>query len=388
MFCELTGKRLLLLQGPAGPFFYRLAKHLRSRGCQITKVNFNAGEDLYYRGREVVAYTGPAEAWPDFFEDLATQRQIEGVVVFGDCRPLHAAAIERARLLGVAVYVFEEGYLRPDFVTLERNGVNGYSNLPKDPEFYRAISPQQLPPTKPVPHAFAKSAIHTICYATTAALFASRYPHYRHHRDIRPLHQARLWVTSGVRRVLHGLRDRAFEKELETGSLPPFFFVPLQVHLDSQMRHCRFESIEDFIREVVSSFAEHAPDDTCLVLKHHPMDRAYRDYTELIRDLGEQLRLGERLRYVDVIPLPATLRAALGTVVINSTLGLSSIHHGTPVKCLGNAVYDIPGLTFQGSLDDFFRNPGSVDRALYQRFRYFLRLQNQINGSVWSDLHL
>ena len=388
VFRELTGKRLLLLQGPAGPFFRRLADHLRSRGCQVTKVNFNAGEDLYYRGREVVHFTGSADAWPDFFESLTKEKVIEGVVVFGDCRPLHRAAIERARSLGLAVYVFEEGYLRPDFVTIERNGVNGYSELPKDPEFYRALSPTKLPPTKPVPHAFVKSAVHTICYAATAALFASRYPNYRHHRDIRPLHQARLWAESSVRRVINTVRDRAFEKELESGSLPPFFFVPLQVHLDSQMRHCRFESIEAFISEVVTSFAKYAPDDTSLVLKHHPMDRAYRDYGECIRSLRDRFALGERLLYVDVIPLPATLRAALGTVVINSTLGLSSIHHGTPVKCLGSAVYDMPGLTYQGSLDDFFKDPGSVDRSLYQRFRYFLRLQNQINGSVWSDLHL
>jgi capsule polysaccharide modification protein KpsS len=386
VLAELAGKRVLMLQGPAGPFFRRVAGHLRARGSEIVKVNFNSGEDLYYPGPDVVRYRGTAEAWPDFFEELVQARRIEAVLLFGDCRPLHKAAIERARARGLAVFVFEEGYLRPDFVTLEQGGVNGHSSIPTDPEFYRRLSPKPLPAPVPVKHAFAKSAVHTICYAVTAAVLGRRYPNYRHHRDIRPLHQAALWARSGVRRVLHTLRDREIDDRLKSREPGPFFFVPLQVHLDSQMQHCAFESIEDFIAQVVSSFAAHAPADTVLLLKHHPMDRPYRDYTAVIDALRSRFGLGERLLYVDVITLPATLRAARGTVVINSTLGLSSIHHGTPVKCLGRAVYDIPGLTFQGPLDDFWKEPGEVDAALYERYRFWLRTHNQLNGSVWSDL--
>jgi len=40
-----VGKRLLFLQGPAGPFFRRVARRLTQRGCHVTKVNFNSGED-------------------------------------------------------------------------------------------------------------------------------------------------------------------------------------------------------------------------------------------------------------------------------------------------------------------------------------------------------
>jgi capsule polysaccharide modification protein KpsS len=90
---------------------------------------------------------------------------------------------------------------------------------------------------------------------------------------------------------------------------------------------------------------------------------------------------------VDVINLPAALRHARGTVVINSTVGLSSLMHGTPVKCLGRAVYDMPGLTHQGSLADFFAAPSEVDRELHRRFRQWLLENNQLNGSVWSRLY-
>jgi capsule polysaccharide modification protein KpsS len=375
-----------LLQGPAGPFFTRVARQLRAAGARVSKVNFNGGEDLYFRAPEV-RFRGALEAWPDFFETFAREQGVDGVVLFGDCRPLHRAAIERARRMGLEVFVFEEGYLRPNFVTLERGGVNGNSNIPRDPSKYLELAPRPEPPHQPIKHAFIKSALHTICYASAAAMLKSRYPHYRHHRDIRPLPQARLWWRGTVRRIVHTLRDRELGRRLETHALPPYFFVPLQVHLDSQLGHSRYATVSDFIREVVDAFAQHAPPDNFLLLKLHPMDRPYSDYSRDIEALRLEHGLGKRLLYADVINLPTALRGARGTVVINSTVGLSSLTHGTPVKCMGRAVYDMPGLTHQGSLADFFQAPSPVDRALYKRFRQWLLEQNQLNGSVWSGLH-
>ncbi|MES1186975.1 MAG: capsular biosynthesis protein [Myxococcales bacterium] len=383
---DLTGRRLLLLQGPAGPFFARVAGQLRAAGAQVTKVNFNGGEDLYFRGAGVVSFRRPLAEWPAFFEQLVRESGIDGVVLFGDCRPLHRAAIARADRLGVEVFVFEEGYLRPDFVTFERGGVNGHSSIPRDPSHFSGIEPAREERHQAVKHAFIKSALHTICYASATALSRQRYPHYQHHRDLRPLPQARLWFRGTVRRLLHTLRDRELAAQLERHELPPYFFVPLQVHLDSQLQHSRYANVSEFIREVVDTFAEHAPPDHVLLLKLHPMDRPYSDYSAEIEALRAKHRLGQRLLYADVINLPAALRGARGTVVINSTVGLSSLTHGTPVKCLGRAVYDLPGLTHQGSLAEFFTAPTPVDRALYKRFRQWLLEQNQLNGSVWSRL--
>lgn len=384
---ELRGRQLLLLQGPAGPFFARLSRQLRAAGAVVSKVNFNGGEDLYYREPGVVPYRGSLEAWPEFFESMVGERRIDGIVLFGDCRPLHRLAIERATKLGIEVFVFEEGYVRPDFVTLERGGVNGHSSMPREPSAYAKQKLRKEPPHKAVKHAFIKSALHTICYASATALLRDRYPLYRHHRDIRPLAQARLWWRGAVRRVVHTLRDRDVAARLERGDMPPYFFVPLQVHLDSQLSHSRYATINEFIREVVTSFAQHAPKECSLILKLHPMDRPYSDYSMDIEALRLEHGLGERLLYVDIINLPATLRHARGTVLINSTTGLSSLVHGTPVKCLGHAVYDMPGLTHQGSLAEFFAAPPEVDSELHKRFRLWLLENNQLNGSVWSRLY-
>lgn len=384
---DLSGRHLLLLQGPAGPFFARVARQFRAAGAQISKINFNGGEDLYYRGPGVVRYRGAREAFPAFFEQVVKDRGIDGVVLFGDCRPLHRLAIERARQLDVPVHVFEEGYLRPDFVTFERGGVNGHSLIPRNPEAFREIDPKPEAPHPKIKHAFLKSVIHTIFYACATALARSRYPLYQHHRDIRPFVQMGLWLRGAARRIAHTVRDRELTARIEARAMGPYFFVPLQVHLDSQLSHSRYATIDDFIREVVQEFAKHAPGDHALILKLHPMDRAYKDYSPIVNALTRELGLEHRLFYADIINLPAALRGARGTVVMNSTVGLSSLHHGTPVKCLGRAIYDVEGLTYHGSLAEFFRDPGVVDRTLYLRFRQWLIEHNQLSGSVWSRLN-
>ena len=44
---QFSGKRVLLLQGPVGPFFALLAQDLREAGAEVFKVNFNAGDCLF-----------------------------------------------------------------------------------------------------------------------------------------------------------------------------------------------------------------------------------------------------------------------------------------------------------------------------------------------------
>jgi capsule polysaccharide modification protein KpsS len=308
-------------------------------------------------------------------------------MLFGDCRPYHQAAIKRAKTLGIEVVVFEEGYLRPNHVTMEMGGVNGSSSIPRDPEFYRGISTTTLPKPHPVGNVMPQATFVTIVNSLACTLFGFRFPKYKHHRDVNTLRQCWFWGRGLFRKFRYKYRDRHVARQLTEQRLPPFFLVALQVHLDSQMNYCKYKSIEEFIVDVVTSFANSAPKDCILLVKHHPFDRPYRDYTKLIDELRRNFALGNRLIYVDVIPLPLALKNARGTVVINSTVGLSSVQYGTPTKCLGAAVYDMAGLTHQGSLEEFWQAPESVDRDLYLRYRHYLRTTNQLNGSVWTDIY-
>jgi len=55
-----------------------------------------------------------------FLEAKLSEWEITDIILFGDCRPVHAAAIAIAKRHQIPHYVFEEGYLRPNWITLER----------------------------------------------------------------------------------------------------------------------------------------------------------------------------------------------------------------------------------------------------------------------------
>lgn len=388
MRLEPPVERALLLQGPVGPFFRRLADDLRERGAHVTKVNFNAGDGLFYRGDDVISYRGRMQDWPARLREIVAEKKIDSIFLFGDCRPIHVPAVKLAKELGIAVWVFEEGYLRPNFVTVERGGVNGNSSLPKDPEFYRRKTAKLGPAPRPTPigNAFYHHALWTILHSWAVTLGFFLYPHYTHHRTVNTFYQFFCWWRGAMRKAWYGLTQKQVLRDLADKQryAGRYFLMPLQVHCDSQLSHSDYGSMEAFIDDVVEQFAAHAPKDTVLVVKHHPHDMPYKDYTRYLRRLGDRLGCRDRIVYIHGGHLPTLLKHTRGVVTMNSTFGTSALAHKVPVKVMGRAIYDIPGITSQRPLAEFFVAPGKVDRRLFSRFERWLREANQVNGSFYK----
>ena len=117
-------------------FFERLGQALIARGHAVHRVNFNGGDRAFWRLPGAVDFCGRPEEWPEFLDRLIVERAISDIILFGDCRPLHRAAIRVAEGRALRIHVVEEGYLRPDWITFEEGGVNGHSALPRDPGWY------------------------------------------------------------------------------------------------------------------------------------------------------------------------------------------------------------------------------------------------------------
>ncbi|EGV28518.1 Capsule polysaccharide biosynthesis protein [Thiorhodococcus drewsii AZ1] len=388
MLSAFSGKRVLLLQGPMGLFFWRLRQDLQDAGAQVLKINLCPGDRLFYPSH-ATAFRGTLDVWPDFLDNFIIEHDVDIIMLFGDCRHYHIGVPEIARRRQAQVYVFEEGYIRPDFITVERGGTNNFSSLPRDPDVYRAQIPHTITRTNPLPvkHAFSRAALFAILYALANALLGWRYPHYRHHRSLEPLSQAFYWIRSWVRKIWFRHREAGLARTLFGPLSGRFFLVPLQTHNDAQISvHSDYDSIEEFIGDVLCSFARQAAPDVHLVFKHHPLDRGYRDYGRVLKDMTLAFGLEGRVHYVHDVHLPTLLDKALGTIVINSTVGLSSLLHDTPVCVMGDPVYHMPGLTFHGRLDDFWSAPGKIDRELYLNFRAWLLAWNQANGNFYRRL--
>lgn len=386
-FRALADKRhTLLLQGPMGWFFHDLARVLLAQGRQVTKVHFNGGDALFWRLPGAVPYTGRHEALRAWLAELIRSRRIDAVALFGQMRPIHVVAREVAREMGVNVFVFEEGYLRPNYVTVERRGVNALSRLPRTASFYAQDHPDPIQPPAPTGQTLWRTALVAAAYGSAAALMRPRYRHAVHHRDLHPVREPARWLRGLGRQMLYRWTERGEQARLcAPDRSKRWFLVPLQVQGDSQVvHHSRFGGIEPFIVEVMESFARHAPDDHWLVIKHHPMDRPYTHHGRLIAAEAERLGLAGRVRYIHDQHLPTLLDHARGVVTINSTVGLQALHHRAPVITLGESVYGIPGLVHEGPLDDFWREPGVVNHELYRRFRNHLVAHTQLNASFYA----
>ncbi len=73
-----------------------------------------------------------------------------------------------------------------------------------------------------------------------------------------------------------------------------------------------------------------------------------------------------------------------GFVTVNSTAGLAAVQRGLPVKCCGKAIFDMEGLTFQGSLNSFWTSATPPDTATTSAFLGYLTRYSQINGALYA----
>ena len=381
-------RRTLMLQGPMSGFFSGLAALLQAHGHTITKVHFNGGDQLFWRRGGALRYNGGTAALGDWLRALMRERGIDALVLFGQMRPMHVAAREVARELCIEVFVFEEGYLRPHYVTVERRGVNALSLQPRLASFYREAPLHHDKPQVPEPtgQTFWGMAARAAAYGLATLLLQPWYARNRHHRSLNPVTETLRWLRGGARRLTRSWLERGeLERLCSAEHSKRWFLVPLQVHNDSQVRdHSRFASMEAFLEEVVASFKQHAPADALLAVKHHPMDRAYTHYAPLLRRLASEHGLGARLRYLHDQHLPTLLHHARGVITINSTVGLQALYHHVPVITLAASVYQIPGLVFEGELAQFWQDPGAVDVPLYERFRAHLVASTQLNASFYA----
>lgn len=380
-------RSFLFLQGVISPLFPRLADALAGRGHGVHRVNFCAGDALLWGRRPARRYRGARDGLPAFYGQVFEQARITDLVLFGDERPVHRPAIALARQRGITVHVFEEGYLRPHWFTLERDGVNANSRLPRDPDWYRAVA-TDLPrhaDAQASPSSLAVRARHDMAYHLANLANPLAYPGYRTHRPYSALREYLGWGRRFVPLAWYRHRDgQAIARLLRGGER--YFLLPLQLNADVQItRHSPYRDMLDVLDVTLASFARHAPHDARLVIKNHPLDTGLCHYRRHLQPMAAALGLAERVLYLETGHLPTLLEHAAGVITVNSTVGISALLHGAPTLALGEAIYDLPGLTFQGPLDRFWQTAEPPDRELFTAFYDTLSHTTQVNGGLYTD---
>lgn len=381
---QLRQRNFLFLQGPAGPVFWMLGQELLGRGCGVHRINLNGGDKHDWPG-EAVDYRGLPSRWSLFIDRYLRDNEITDLILFGDCRPMHITARGMAKLRGVNVHVLEEGYIRPDWMTFEPDGVNGHSTLSRDARWFlmQARNLPPLPTLAPVTASFQRRARDGLHYYTNVALGRFRFLAYKSHRPESPIVEGVGWLK---RFALQKRRARQTAEGLARVKGKPYFILPLQLSADYQIRiHSPFDTMQAAAEYMMVSFARYAPKDSFLVVKEHPLDSSFFNWRGFVLAKARALGISDRILHVDVCDLAELSARSRGMVCVNSTSGTLALASGTPVLVLGDAIYNVPGITHDGHIDQFWMAPQRPKADVYDAFKRVLYARCLIRGGVASQ---
>lgn len=381
---RLERRAFLFLQGPAGPFFHQLAQAMRERGVKVERINICAGDRVDWP-EPATDFRGRFRDWTCFFDNFLREHEITDILLFGDCRPYHVSARGIASLRGVRTHVLEEGYLRPHWMTLELEGVNGYSRLARNKEWLieeaSTLPPEPFLP--PVTANFRRRVRDTARHYVAVHAGSWAYPFYRTHRTASPLLEAFGW---GCKYITRRMREREAVRVIDELSAKRFFLLPLQLSGDYQIRnHSPFPDMRAAASYVLESFARHAPNEACLLIKAHPFDTSIYRWQRYIRRRVQRLGIAGRVHFIDGGDLQQLAADTAGMVCVNSTSATLALACGTPVCALGEAIYNIRGLTFGRHLDAFWTDPAPPEPGLYGAFRRVLVDRCLVRGGLASE---
>jgi capsular polysaccharide export protein len=387
---QSNSRVFLFLQGPSSPLFELLAEGLAARGHRVRRINLCFGDRLFWRKRPATNYAGTLEQWPEFIGSFLVEENVTDVIFLGDRRPHHIAAADAARALGVRVFVVELGYLRPDWITLERDGMTAYSRFPVDPEAITAIARRVPEPDLGQRYRsdFIRLAVWDLAYNFANVFLWPFHPHYRWHAIYHPLAEYAGWIGRLVRRPFLRADANAAVRRL-VDDRHRFFLFPLQLETDYQIRaHSPFASQLDPIGQVIQSFAAHAPHDVRLVFKVHPLDNGLVNWRRRIRAIARAAGVADRVITIDGGDLANLLKHTQGVITVNSTVGTTALMASKPLLTLGTAIYNVRGLTFGGGLDRFWTDARPPDPKLRDDFIRALAATTQIKGGFYHHAAL
>jgi capsular polysaccharide export protein len=336
-----------------------------------------------------IPFRGVATDWPDAINAVLVEKGVTDLVLYGDTRPIHAQAVAAAKALGITIHVFEEGYLRPYWVTYEHGGANGHSSLMDMPidAMQAASACKELEPPIPPGHwgDMRQHIFYGALYHWFVLFWNAGYRNFKPHRALTVGQEFRLYINRLVLMPLLALERRVATLRIRMKGFP-YHLCLLQLEHDSSFQmHSPFATQAEFLDVVIHAFSTDAPKHHHLVFKAHPLEDGRAPLRRDIRRFANEYGVFDRVHYVRGGKLAGLLNEARTAVTVNSTAGQQALWRGIPLKTFGAAVYNKPQLVSEQPLGAFFANPSRPDAAAYREYRRFLLRTSQLPGSFYAS---
>lgn len=215
------------------------------------------------------------------YVDQLVSNNVDQLVIWNGLKFRQRIAVFAAHSLSIPCHFIERGAF-PGTTTLDSQGINYLNSVPRDPSFYME-------------------------------------------RDV---NNYSVFLTC--------------EDEKPQGLPDDFIFIPFQVNIDSQITMFSpwlddMFSLVDRLLEVERILGDEMPN---IVLKPHPScDQCYKDLFDKIAKKSNKIAI------VNLIDTPVLIREAKAVITINSSVGMEALLMRKKVIVLGEAFYNIHGLT-------------------------------------------
>lgn len=374
-------RHILFLQGPLSSYYAEIARRVKKTGTAVTKVHFCGNDIVDWRHKNALHFRDSFQAWPKYLTNLIQKHNITDIVMHGDQRPYHKIAVQIAHRQNIRIWVTEMGYLRPDWMTIEPDGISTLSKFTNKPDRLLELDQKD---NNDIPIIYEDSTISLMAQEARFTIFNFLFsPYFRHYKSHRVQPQLKLytgWLSSKISKLLSPLQGKP-----DYASREPYFVMALQLDGDLQLtQHSPFQSMYQAIKYVMASFSKFAPKDTYLVLKTHPQAFNTRYLIAKTKILAANLNISDRVYYEKGSTVSKLCTNATGFVTVNSSAGFEALETGCPTCCIMPTIYDVDGLTHAGKLDYFWSKPKKPNNDLLKRLRKTLINTIQVRGTLYN----
>ena len=377
--------RILILQGPVGPFFRQLHKRLLTKGFSVRKVNFNAADDVFSTGMDCFHFAGNLKEWQTWLRFELSLNTPDAIVLFGCNRPAHKVAQRMASGSGIPVISLEEGYIRAGYIACELGGNNQCSRLQN--WIYDEGEVDVPSVSAPINSSFLTMCFWGAGYYLIRDAFSSRSDEATFHRTREKLLWLSIsWLAHGFRRVAYNVLEVPKRSYLKGDN--DYILVPLQVPSDSQIVDAGLGWNSHKLIDACLDALKQSHHRQKVVFKTHPLDRSGRAIKQIIHKRAKQLGLLDRVRVMHTGHIGELTKHASGMVVINSTSAFSALHHNVPILVLGEAVFRHEQVVTCGEtaqdVKAFFHIRQVKDRTTVDAFVNAVKSESLIAGDYYS----
>ncbi len=351
--------KILLLQGPVGPFFNNLQRYLKRAGFLTKRIVFHSADALFSARNDTVRFSGSPMEWESWLHNELTHNRPDAIVLFGSNRPAHSIAHNIAEKFGIPVIALEEGYLRSGYISCELGGNNQRSPLNRwkqgnaHPPFSKPLS---------VHCSFFMMCFWGATYYLTRSITKKEKETTLYHRQTGgAVKESLSWTSHMIRRLFLKIKERPTIKRLIKNSSKNYILVPLQTSHDAQIRfNSRGWDNKRLIQTCLKALNE-AKSKDILVFKTHPLEENSHIFAAQLLEEAQSLGLAQKVLVLQSGKLGTLAQHSSGMIIINSTSGFSAFHHHVPLLVLGDAIFRKPSLVTVGN------NQASIVQFLKRR---------------------